>query len=192
MKHRTRALFAVLFLAALPDLRAEPVTAGSREADHEELRELKTKVVAAINGQDLDALASCFTQSFAFTGADQTLVTTAAELKAYYQSVFKETSSLVTSIQTEAEAAALTRFIDKNTGYCYGTSTDIYTVKGGRKVCLENRWTATVVKVDGEWKVAAAHVGVNFLDNPVLEARTMPAWRKMAVFMRLAKAPGEK
>ena len=31
------------------------------------------------------------------------------------------------------------------------------------------RWSATVVKEGGEWKVALAHVGTDFLDNPVLE-----------------------
>lgn len=192
MKLYRYVLFAVFFLVVLPKVAAEQPTAGSRKADHEALRALKTKVVAAINAQDLDALASCFTHTFAFTGADQTLVTTPSELKAYYQRIFTQTDSPVTAIQTEAEAGALTCFIDANAGYCYGTSTDTYTLRGGRKVCMENRWTATVVKSDGGWKVATAHVGVNFLDNPVLDARTMPLWRKVGVLMGLTKAPGEK
>jgi hypothetical protein len=31
------------------------------------------------------------------------------------------------------------------------------------------RWSATVVKENGEWKVALAHAGTDFLNNPVLD-----------------------
>ena len=33
---------------------------------------------------------------------------------------------------------------------------------------LENRWTATLVKEDGAWKIAAYHVSGNIADNPLL------------------------
>ena len=34
---------------------------------------------------------------------------------------------------------------------------------------LENRWTAALVKEEGEWKLAAYHVSANVLDNAVLD-----------------------
>ena len=40
----------------------------------------------------------------------------------------------------------------------------------GMEFDLENRWTATVVKTDGRWKIASYHVSANILDNPVLTA----------------------
>jgi hypothetical protein len=39
------------------------------------------------------------------------------------------------------------------------------------------RWSATVVKENGEWKVAIAHVGTDFLNNPVLD-RVTSFWKK--------------
>jgi Na+/glutamate symporter len=40
------------------------------------------------------------------------------------------------------------------------------------------RWSATVVKENGEWKVATAHFGTDFLDNPVLNGVTA-FWKKV-------------
>ena len=38
----------------------------------------------------------------------------------------------------------------------------------GMEFDLENRWTATLVKDDGQWKIAAYHVSSNIADNPIL------------------------
>jgi hypothetical protein len=42
-------------------------------------------------------------------------------------------------------------------------------MKSGEVVEMNVRWSATVVKENGEWKVALAHVGTDFLNNPVLD-----------------------
>jgi hypothetical protein len=74
----------------------------------------------------------------------------------------------------------LTRFIDENTGVCYGSTKDTYTLKSGEVVTMTNRWSATVVKENGEWKVALAQVGTDFLNNPVLD-RAAAFAKKLAV-----------
>ena len=33
---------------------------------------------------------------------------------------------------------------------------------------MKSRWTATVIKDGGQWKLLTIHAGTNFLDNPVL------------------------
>ena len=40
----------------------------------------------------------------------------------------------------------------------------------GRSFDMAGRWTATMIKEDGQWKLLAIHSGTNFLDNPVLNA----------------------
>jgi hypothetical protein len=96
----------------------------------------------------------------------------------FYDRMFRSSNALVTSMKTEPEADILTRFVDANTGVCYGSSKDTYTMKSGKVVEMNVRWSATVVKENGEWKVAIAHVGTNFLDNPVLDGAKLLA--KMA------------
>lgn len=158
--------------AAMPD----------REKDHEALRALKTTVVNAMNAQDTNALAACFASEFVFTASTQTVITNKAELDALYNRMFKAEKAPLKSMTTAPEAAIQTRFTDANTGYCYGSTKDTYVLKNGRTVVIPAQWTAVVVKQNGVWKVAAAHVGVDFLDNPVLHGQQLSVWSKIGMF----------
>ena len=114
MLRRTLFLAASLFLAATSfSLEAAP----PREADHSALRELKAKVTAAVNAQDLKTLAGCFAREFSFTTADQTLITTPAELTAYYDRIFRQGKTPAVGLAIAPEADVLTRFLGDNTYY---------------------------------------------------------------------------
>lgn len=141
----------------------------SREADHVALRALRDRVTTAINKQDIKGLAPCFAKEFAFTAVTQTVLTNEAQVQEFFDRMFRSSDAPLASLKTEAKADILTRFVDANTGVCYGSSRDTYTLKSGKVVVMNARWSATVVKENGEWKVALAHVGTDFLDNPVLE-----------------------
>jgi ketosteroid isomerase-like protein len=141
----------------------------SRDADHAALRALRDKVATAIGQQDLKALASCFTKEFAFTTVNQTVVTNEAQLQEFFDRMFRSKDAIVTSMKTEPKADILTHFIDANTGICYGTTKDTYTMKSGEVVEMNVRWSATVVKEQGAWKIALAHAGTDFLENPVTD-----------------------
>ena len=146
------------------------IAAGEdHEADHVALRALRDKVTQAIDNQDIKTLASCFAKDFAFTAVNQTVVTNETQMQELFDRMFRSNNALVTSLKTEPKADILTRFIDTNTGVCYGSSQDTYTMKSGKVVEMNVRWSATVVKENGEWKVAIAHVGTDFLNNPVLD-----------------------
>ena len=141
----------------------------NREADHVALRALRDKVSQAINKQDLKTLTSCFAKEFAFTAVNQTVLTNETQMQEFFDRMFHAGDALVTSMKTEPKADIPTRFIDTNTGVCYGSSKDTYTMKSGKVVEMNVRWSATVVKENGEWKVAIAHIGTDFLNNPVLD-----------------------
>ena len=141
----------------------------NREADHAALRALRDKITQAIDSQDIKALASCFAKEFVFTAVNQTVLTNETQMQVFFDQMFHSKDALVTSMKTEPKADILTRFIDANTGVCYGSSKDTYTMKTGKVVEMNIRWSATVVKEKGEWKVAIAHAGTDFLNNPVLE-----------------------
>jgi uncharacterized protein (TIGR02246 family) len=177
----TKALLLVLLfgcsLIAAPDLRAAE---SNREADHAALRQLRDKAAAAINNLDGKALAPCFAKEFAFTTVNQTVITNQTQFQEFFDRMFHAPDALVTGMKTEATADILTRFLDENTGVCYGFTKDTYTLKSGGSVTMSNRWSATVVKEDGEWKVALAHVGTDFMNNPVLD-RAAAAAKKLAL-----------
>jgi uncharacterized protein (TIGR02246 family) len=164
-----KAILLLLALSLIPLVSTAQDKSGDREQDHEALRSLKTEALAAINAKDMDKLASLFTEDFAFTGSDQTTVTGKDEIIAYYNRLLIDEGAPLKDIKATAEASILTRFIDEKSGYVYGTGEDTYTLANGTSISANNAWTALVVKEDGQWKIAAAHVGINFYDNPVVK-----------------------
>jgi ketosteroid isomerase-like protein len=179
MRTTYRAVWASILLMTSMALAQQPDT--SRENDHEALRGLMKKVVQSLNEQDMNALGSCFTRDFTFISIDQTLITNRESLVAYYDSMFRSDKFPLKSMEAEPRADALTTFLDAGTGLCHGTSKDTYLFKNGRKVTMESRWTATLVKENDQWKIAAAHAGVNFLDNPL---RPRGFWQKFKLLFQ--------
>jgi ketosteroid isomerase-like protein len=170
------ALFAAVCPAQTPD----------RESDHEALRQLMKKATAAINAKDVDAVAGCLAKEFAFTTIDQSVITNRAGIQAYFDRMLKGPDALLAAMTCTPEADVLTRFAGDNAGYCYGRSVDRYTLKDQRVFTLDVRWSAMVVKEDGQWKASLIHTGVDLLDNPVLTARSALHRRTMAVLLGVA------
>jgi len=166
-KKKFRGLALVSLLCAVTTFTA--LADDDHAADHAALRALRDKVTQAIEKQDIATLASCFAREFAFTTVNQTILTNQTQMQEFFDRTFRADDAMVTSLKTEPKADVLTRFIDANTGVCYGTSKDTYTMKSGKIVEMNVRWSATMVKENGEWKVAIAHIGTDFLNNPVLD-----------------------
>jgi ketosteroid isomerase-like protein len=171
------ALMITSQMLAATDLRAADT---NREADHAALRQLRDKAANAINNLDGGALAPCFAKEFVFTTVTQTVLTNPAQVRDFFDRMFRSKDAPASGMKTEPTADILTRFIDENTGVCYGSTKDTYTLKSGDVVTMSNRWSATVVKEDGQWKVAMAHVGTDFLDNPALDRAESYA-KKLAI-----------
>ena len=166
-------LLAPLFAACL--LVPQGV-AQDRESDHDALRALRERLLSALGGTDADALAACFTPQFVFTGSDQSVATSRDELAAYYAEWFEGEDARLVKMEVSAEADVPTVFTGEDTGFSYGTGVITYHLTAGPVVPIPSRWTASVRKLDGEWRVETAHVGVNILENPVMKAR-VGLWR---------------
>ncbi len=64
----------------------------------------------------------------------------------------------------------MSEFYGDNTAVTYGTTIDSLTFVGGKKIDLHSRWTATLYKENGQWKIVSLQFGVNVFDNPILSA----------------------
>lgn len=180
---------SILVVAAILFALVSNAQAVEREADHTALRNLRQKVTNAINSRDIDALRSCLANEFSFTTIDQTIITNEKELKAYYDKIFTGKDAIVEGMTIEATPDILTRFTSENTGYNYGSSVETYKLKNGKSTVFNTRWSAFLVKEGGEWKIASAHTGLNFMDNPYLRYKSMSWFQKLLVFLHLADSP---
>jgi hypothetical protein len=170
---RTAAVVAALaaVLAGWPG----PVRA-QHERDHEELRRMARTITDAVNGGRFDELTPLLAKDFSLTMVDQTVVTEPGQIKEYFRRYFQAPDAILKSVRIQPEADILTHFLDDVTGVNRGGSTDTYTLKDGRQVVFHTRWTGTFRKYDDQWKVVTLHVGVNFLDNPILTATRVERW----------------
>ena len=189
--YKVMTILAALLLTT--GVMAANETKDAREVDHAALRVLMTDTVEAINGQDMDALAACFTDDFVFTTIDQTVLATPEEIKDYYERMLNNEESPISGFSMTPSPDIPTVFLDDQTGFCYGTSDDAYTLRKNKRVIhMTSKWTATVVKVDGQWKIATAHSGVDVMDNPLIKIKTLSWWRRFLLAIGIGKYPGEK
>lgn len=165
-----RSALAVLALAASL-AAAVPLTAqgSDREADHQQLRALLATLRDAVNQKQIDKVEPLLAPGFSMVFADGRVVTDSASLKRYFQDLTAPDTGLVVSLTVNPEADELTRFLAPDVGVCRGHSSDTFVLRGGLTRVLDSRWTATVVKQDGAWKLAAFQIGANVLDNVILQ-----------------------
>jgi ketosteroid isomerase-like protein len=157
----------LLLLCLIALSLASIAQAEDREADHNELRAMLRTVTDAMNAGDFDALRSLFYDTMSITTVDQKLFTNLDDFKAYYEGLLKGGEAQLKSVVFRPEADALTEFVGDHVGLSHGTSTDTYTFADGDVRTMTSRWTATVYKDNGKWKILNLHVGTNLLDNPV-------------------------
>ena len=58
----------------------------------------------------------------------------------------------------------------------WGTTVETYELSDGLKFTLNANWSTTIVKKDGDWKIAALHFSTNLFDNPLLRNAERLVW----------------
>ncbi|MDH5656671.1 MAG: hypothetical protein OEZ34_12230, partial [Spirochaetia bacterium] len=125
--------------------------------------------VRAVNESKPELIQPHLAGQFSITMVNQENIKSYDELKQYFHNFFQSENAILSKLTVEPEADVLTVFTGPNTGYNYGHSTDTYELKIGKSITMKSRWTATVIKENGQWKISTLHVGVNMVENPILE-----------------------
>jgi len=140
------------------------------EADHEQLRQLLKLTRDAVNGDKSELLRAHLHKDYVITVMDQEVVTEKKPLKQLFYEWFKKPGAILKSLHIEPKATILSNIYDGRFGVSYGTSADTYELADGGKFTFDSKWTATMIKEDGQWKLLALHVGVNPVDNPLIDS----------------------
>ncbi|GEM_PF-729429 len=151
-----------------PAIQPAPAMMKLGEQDHEELRLLLKSARDAANAKNFDALKPLFYEKFSITTVDQKTFTNLEDFKAYFVGMFTGDKAPLKSITFNPEADTLTEFIGDNMGVSRGSSNDTYAFTDGDTRTMTSRWTATLIKDNGRWKIVNLHFGTNLVDNPVV------------------------
>ncbi len=167
---KPQATFSWIFSLAVLAAVVIGVQAQDRKQDHDELRAMLKTVTEAMNSRNLETMAPLFHDKFSITTVDQQVFTNLTDFKAYFNGLFTGDKAPLKSITFNPAADALTEFVGAETGLARGASTDTYVFADGDTRVMTSRWTATLYKEGGKWKILSVHIGVNLLDNPVVTA----------------------
>lgn len=135
--------------------------------DRSALAQLRLRVIDAIDRGDIEGIVDCLHPNVVVTWQDGQVCRGRDEVRRFYRrmSAGKKTFQGYKIPPTPDELTIL--YAGATTGVVYGYNVGQFFLLG-REVEMHNRWTATVVKEDGEWLIAAYHVSMNILDNPLL------------------------
>lgn len=135
---------------------------------HGELRALRDALVDAVNKKDVDALLRHLHPDVVVTWQNAEVSRRHAGVRAYLARMLDGPDRIVDEFTTNPSVDELTILHGGDTGISFGSSRDHFKLRGGQSFDLDSRWSATVVRQDGRWVVAAFHASVNMFDNPLL------------------------
>lgn len=166
MRTATSRLITLLFslVITLP-IAAQEV--DKREGDRQQLLSVLSAVEDALNQQDFEAVKAFVHPDATVTFHDAEVAQGVEGLEAYFNDKLGGSSAVLKSFSTKAQVDAPATFYD-DIAIAYGRTADQFVFATGNEFQLESRWTATVRKEQGDWKILAVHFSVNMFDNPLL------------------------
>lgn len=139
------------------------------EAIHHELRAIRESLTDALKRGDVDGQLAHVHPDVVATWQNNRVVRGRDGLRDFLKEMNSENKKVFQGYTVEPKPDEMTILYGGDTGIVFGKSVPHYKYLG-MEFDLENRWTATMIKVDGKWKIAAYHVSASILDNPVLSA----------------------
>jgi ketosteroid isomerase-like protein len=137
---------------------------------HAELRAVRDSLIEAVNKNDVDKLQSHLHKNVVVTWMDGRVSRHPDGVKTYYDQMMKGDERVVESVQIKPDVDELSIIYGGTTAVAFGHSDDEFKLKEGLAFIVRTRWTATLVKEDGKWLIAAFHASAGLFDNPLLRA----------------------
>lgn len=141
-------------------------THAAEDPAHEELRVLRTQVIDAVVRGDIDGVVQRVHPDVVVTWQNSVVCRGREGLKNFFIQQGKDSFKGYKLPPTPDE---LTLLHGGDTGISFGETIAEYKLLG-KNYELKSRWTATLVKENGVWVLAAYHLSMNVLDNPILSA----------------------
>ncbi len=168
--------YAKVVLALIALLASNFARAQEEDPVHNELRAVRDAMIDAVNKNDAAALLSHLHENVIVTWLNGEVSRGPAEVKAYYDRMMTGEDAIVKTIAINPAVERLADFYG-DTAIAYGTSDDHYTLSAGMEFAVHSRWSATLFKENGAWKIVNFHASTNMFDNPLLNAaRTGAYW----------------
>ena len=155
-------------------------------AVHDQLRAVRDAIMAAWQHRDIDGVLSHVDPDVVVTWQNGEVNRGPQAIRAFYEKMLNGESSVLSNIESTLKVDTLSILHGEDTAIAYGSIHDDLSFRhplaatlagAGRSLSLDSRWTATLVRKAGEWKLASYHVSANLFSNPVTEVAVKGAER---------------
>lgn len=167
----TFTLVSLMSLAANSAEQAALTTkdTDAKAADHKALSALLKVGETAINTRDFETFKPHLAKGkFTVITVDGKKFESLDAFKTYWDDLFKAHRTELDKIEVNPVADGPTEFLADNVGICHGTSNDKYFFKNGETKTMPERWTAVLLKEDGDWKISEIIFSASIFDNPII------------------------
>jgi len=180
----------VLLAVTAACLTLSSAAQSSLEATHNELRALRDGLLDAMNKGDIERQLTYLHTNVVITWHNAEVSRGREGVLAYYKRLTTGPEKMVEKFTAEINVDELTLLYGDDTGISFGSSKEHFTLTNGKKLDLQGRWTATLVKEGGKWLIASLHVSSNLFDNAVFDVVKKTAFRTLCVVFVVAIAVG--
>jgi ketosteroid isomerase-like protein len=167
-------LVAVVSVFSCSTLVARAQETPQNTADHNALRAMLIDAEKAINAHQIDGIVKYLDPNVNVIFQNAEVADGVPAVQAFYTRMFDKNNPVLKDFSTKASADVLSE-IYGNTAVAYGTTLDHYTFAAGMTMDLTSKWSATLVKENGQWKVVSLQFTSNLFDNPLLSKATASA-----------------
>ncbi len=165
------ALFhlTLLFCTAALPLRAQE-SAPAPSTASAEVTALQENVLAALNAAAFDKLLPLLTPDVTLTFQNAEEARGRAGVKTFLEQKTNGPEALVQSFKITAKAGHAPTLYGADTAVLAGSAAQSLRMANGKQLELAGRWTATAVRTDGQWQLAALHTSTNLFSSPLIDS----------------------
>ncbi len=154
-----------LFLAMSLVIDAQDPRAEDRKA----LLMILDEVQTGINTQNIEGILKQMDPGATVTWWNAEVSHGEKEIRDYYQKMMKDEGRILDRMTVKARLDGHARFLgDGSIAIADGSSEDEFFPKIRGPFKLNTRWSSTVAKIDGQWKIVNMHLSANVFTNSLM------------------------
>lgn len=154
-------------ISAFAQTSVSAVDTSDRTADHDALRVMLIDAEKAINEGRFNDLTKYFDPNINVIYQNAEVADGIPAVQAFQKRILNDKGGLLKGFKTKVTADKLTEFYG-DTAIAYGSAVDHYTLVTGKEMDVTSKWSTTLVKENGVWKVVSLQFTTNLFDNPLL------------------------
>jgi ketosteroid isomerase-like protein len=143
-----------------------PAASTGTDQDVQEINALRLRMVDAFNKGDIDALIGSLSPDVVVIWQSGEVNQGPEAVRQYYNRMIKGPDSVVKSVSFSPAVEG--RHFYGSTAVSYGSLNDHLTLRDGRDLPFNSRWSASLEKTSsGKWLLTSFHVSANIFENPL-------------------------